>query len=89
MSGGGGDSDEETVFSGAGGASGDGDGSGLRGAGGACGDGDNYVFIDDSWAGAGTALTDAIEIGVVVLAREVDAGFAVADGEIFAAKECC
>jgi len=85
--GGGGDGYEKTVFSGASGTSGDRDGGGLRGAVGTGGDGDTYVFIDNRWAGSGAALADAVEIAVVVLAREVVAGFAVADGEVFPAEE--
>jgi len=80
MRGGGGDSDEETVSSGAVWAGGDCDGGGLSGAVGARGDGDDHVFVDDSWPCARAALADAIEIRVVILAREVIAGFAVAGG---------
>src|SRR5258708_30440554 len=79
---------EKTVFGGAAGASGDRDGSGLRGPAWARGNGDDYIFIDNGGASAGAALADAIEIRVVELARQVVAGFAVADGQVLPAKKC-
>ncbi len=85
--GGGGNGNEKTVFGGAVGAGGDRDGSGLRGAVGTGGDGNAHVFIDEGRTGSGAALADAVEIGVVVLARQVVAGFSVADGEVFPAEE--
>src|SRR5689334_2425266 len=85
--GGGGDGDEETVFGGAVWTGGDRDGGGLRRAVGARDDRDDDVFVDDGGAGSGAALTDAIEIRVVELPREIVAGFAVADGEVFAAEK--
>jgi hypothetical protein len=83
----GGDGDEKTVLRSAGGRCGDRDGGRLRGARGTGADGDLEIFFDGNGRGAGAALADAIEIGVVELAREVDAGFAVAEGQIFAAEE--
>ncbi len=65
------------------------DGGGLRRAGGAGGDRDDYIFINDRRRAAGAGLADAIEIGVVVLAREVVADAAVAEGQVFPAKNCC
>ncbi len=84
---GGGDGDEKTVFGCAGGAGGNRDGGGLRCAGGAGGDIYDYVFVDGGGAGAGSALADAIEIGVVILARKIVAGAAVADGQVFPAEK--
>ncbi len=82
----GGDGDEEAVFAGAVGAGGNGHGGGLRCAVGAGDDGDDDIFVDDGRARAGTALAHAIEVGVVELARQIVAGAAVADGEVFAAE---
>ena len=84
-----GDGNEKTIFGCTGGAGGDGNSCGLRSTVGTGGDGDNHVFVDDGWPGAGTALADAIEIGVVELARQIVARFSVADGQIFPAEECC
>ena len=65
----GGDGYEKTVFRCAAWTCGNGDGCGLRCAGGAGDDRDDYVFVDHGWSRAGTALANAIEIGVVILAR--------------------
>jgi len=80
------DGDEKTVFGCAGGAGGDGDRGGLRRSGGTGGHRDDHVFVDYRGCAAGAGLADAIEIAVVILAWEVVAGAAVADGQIFPAE---
>ena len=79
---------EKTVFGCAGGTCGDRDSCWLRGTVRTSGDGNDHVFIDDGWPGAGAALADAIEIRVIELARQVVAGFSVADSEVFPAEKC-
>ena len=81
------DGNEESVFGGAVGASRNRRGCGLRCAVGARGDGNDHIFVDDGWPSAGAALADAVEIRVVVLARQIVAGFSVADGQVFPAEE--
>ena len=87
MRGSGGDGNEKTVFGGSVWAGGNGHGGGLGGAVRARGDRDDYIFVHDCGTGARAALADAVEIRVVVLAREVVAGFAVTYGEILAAEK--
>src|ERR1051326_2242318 len=84
---GGGDGDEETIFGGASGRVGDGDSGWLGGAAGARDYRRDHVFVNNGWTGAGTYLAHAVEIGVVELTREIVAGLAVTDGEIFAAEK--
>ena len=87
VGGGGCDGHKKPVFGGAGRAGGDGYRGGLRCAARTGRDSGNYIFVDDRWAGSGSALADAIEIRVVILARQIVADFAVADGEILAAED--
>jgi hypothetical protein len=63
------------------------DRGGLRRAAGARGNGHDHVFIDNHGPCAGAALADTVEIRVVELARQVVAGYSVADGEVFPAEK--
>src|SRR4029077_252445 len=62
---------EKTILGRASRTSGDRNGSRLRGANRARRNRNGHVFIDHGWPGARSALADAVEIGVVVLTRQV------------------
>ena len=84
-----GDCDKKTVLRSTRGAGGNGDGGRLRCPGGARGNRYLNIFFDGNWRGARSALADAIEIGIVKLARKIEAALAITKGQIFASEKSC